>query len=217
MRSSKRTRLKTIKVRTRLDADVRRKMIVDAAFKAIATEGFEGLRTREIAKLVRINSATLHHHLPTKEDLIEGVAAELEERFHTEKAAPAKKESAVDALTRQLKDAIFYNLERPEMLAVYREFVGRAPRDPMINRLVQRLHDGWRADIAETLDKGRRDGSLRTDLDSGAAAGVILSVVWGLVAQIFPSQDAFTASFQELVKWISPNRKSNRPTRTEVA
>src|ERR1700743_93899 len=97
----RKAKLKTVKIRTRLDAEVRSKMIVDAAFQAIARDGFEGLRTREIAKLVGINTATLHHHCATKEDLIEGVAIQLEGRFRAEKTRPAAGESAVDALHRQ--------------------------------------------------------------------------------------------------------------------
>lgn len=178
--------LKTVNARIRLDAEVRSKMIVDAAFMAIAKDGFEGLRTREIAKLVGINSATLHHHFPTKEELIEAVANRLEGRFRAEKTPQAESESAIDALDRQLKDAIFYYVERPEMLAVYREFVGRAPRDPVIKRLVQRLHAEWRADVIETLNRGQDDRSFRADLDLEAAAGIILSIVWGLGRAYFP-------------------------------
>ena len=69
---------KNVRTRIRLNPDVRRKLIVEAAFKAIADEGFEGLRTRDIADRVGINCATLHHYFPTKEDLIAGVADHLE-------------------------------------------------------------------------------------------------------------------------------------------
>ena len=153
MRRTRGVGLKTVNVRTRLDAKMRSKMIVDAAFKAIAKDGFEGLRTREIAKLVGINSATLHHHFRTKEDLVASVANQLEGRFRAEKTSAVERESAVDALHRQLKNAIFYYAERPEMLAVYREFVGRAPRNPMIKKLVQRLHANRQADIIKVLNR----------------------------------------------------------------
>jgi AcrR family transcriptional regulator len=197
-------------LRTRLDADTRSKMIVETAFKAIAKDGFEGLRTRDIAELAGINSATLHHHFPTKEDLIAGVANHLESHFRTEKTRPAEGESALEALDHQLKDAIFYYLDRPGMLAVYRELVGRAPRDPAIRKLVQRLHAGWQADIVETLRKGRKDGSFRADLDVEAAAGIILSTVWGLAAEIFRSKEDFDAGFHELVKWLIPHSGRRR-------
>lgn len=196
------TRRKSDHVRTRLDADVRSKMIVEAAFEAIARDGFEGLRTRDIAKVVGINSATLHHHFPTKEDLIEGVANHLETRFRQEKTRPAENEPAVDALYRQLKDVIFYAIDRQEMLAVYRELVDRAPRDPAIRRLVQRLHAAWRLDIVETLKKGRNDSSLRADLDVDAAAGIVLSTAWGFIARIFSSKEEFDSGFRELVKLL---------------
>jgi AcrR family transcriptional regulator len=208
------TESRVVGVRTRLAAEVRSKMIVEAAFYAIAKDGFEGLRTRDIAKFVGINSATLHHHFSTKEDLIKGVADYLESRFRTEKRQPAESESAIDALDRQLKDVLFYYLDRPEMLAVYREFVSRAPRDSAIRRLVRRLHTVWQADIVQTLRRGRDDGSFRADLDVEAAAGIILSTVWGLVAHIFSSKDDFDAGFHELMKWLLADQKNKRSART---
>jgi AcrR family transcriptional regulator len=204
---------KVVKVRTRLDAAVRSRMIVAAAFKAIAREGFEGLRTRDIAKLVGINSATLHHHFPTKEDLIAAVADYLEDSFRTQKLEPGESESGIEALDRQLRDAIFYYLERPEMLAVYREFVSRAARDPSIRKLVQRLHGGWQADIVQAIRNGLDDGSIRAGLDVKAAAGIILSAVWGLVAGIFSSREEFDAGFRELLKWLVPEQTGTKRTR----
>jgi AcrR family transcriptional regulator len=213
-RGTKKTRSKAVGIRTRLDAEVRSKMIAEAAFKAIAKDGFEGLRTRDIARLVGINSATLHHHFPTKENLIEGVANLLENRFRAE-ARAVENENAVEALNRQLKDAITYYVDRPEMLAVYREFVGRAPRDPAIRRLVQRLHAAWHADVAETLKKGKNEGSFRADLDVESAARIVISTVWGLVAQIFSTKNDFKTGFHELTKWLVAEQSGKGSTRTK--
>jgi AcrR family transcriptional regulator len=205
---------KAVRVRTRLDAQVRSKMIVEAAFKAIAKEGFEGLRTRDIAKIVGINIATLHHHFPTKENLIAAVADHLQNCFRAEKTKPVEGEGAVEPLGRQLKDAIFYYRHRPEMLAVYREFVNRAPRDPATRKLLQRLHESWRADVVETLKSGRSDGLFRRDLDLKAAASVIISTVWGLLAHVFSSVDDFDAGFRELTKWIAAGQSGKGPMKT---
>jgi len=188
--------------RTRFRADVRSQMIVEAAFHAIAKEGFEGLRTRDIANLVGINIATLHHHFPTKEDLIAAIASYLSKHFREEKTQPTQGETAVDALKRQAKDAVFYHGRRPEMLAVYQEFVGRAPRDPMIQKLVQRLHATWHEDVEQMLRQGKAEGSLRSDLDPKAAAGIVISTVWGLIAHVFVSPEDFDDGFDQLTKWI---------------
>ena len=202
-RRSGATGSKPASVRTRLHAEVRSQMIVEAAYKAIAKEGFEKLRTRDIARLVGINIATLHHHFATKEDLVAAVANYLQSHFRLERTPVVDNETAPDALERQLKDAIFYYRKRPEMLAVYRELVGRAARDPMIRKLVQQLHTAWHTDVEEILRKGKTEGSFRADLDSKAAAGVIVSTVWGLIAHVFPSPDDFAAGFHELTRWIA--------------
>jgi AcrR family transcriptional regulator len=196
--------------RTRLKAELRRKLIVQAAFKAIAKEGFEGLRTRDIAKQVGINSATLHHHYTTKEDLIAGVADHLESRLRSEKSQSAHDHlpPALAAFDSQFKDVILYQLEKPDILAVYREFVARAPRDPDIRALVERLHNGWRTGIVEALRRGQSDGSLRADIDPEAAAGLVLSAAWGLVSHIFTSTDELDAAARQLRSWFMPKPKS---------
>src|SRR5438105_15545698 len=59
----------------------RRRALVAAAFRRIAEEGFEGLRTRDVAADVGVNIATLHYYFPTKEALIRGVIGRAMQRF----------------------------------------------------------------------------------------------------------------------------------------
>src|SRR6266540_3746344 len=59
----------------------RRQALVAAAYQRIAIEGFEGLRTRDVAADVGLNIATLHYYYPTKESLIRGVIGHAMQRF----------------------------------------------------------------------------------------------------------------------------------------
>src|SRR6476620_9197555 len=59
----------------------RRLALVAAAFQRIASGGFEGLRTRDVAADVGVNIATLHYYFPTKEALIRGVIGHAMQRF----------------------------------------------------------------------------------------------------------------------------------------
>src|SRR5947208_10483351 len=59
----------------------RRRALVAAAYRRIASDGFEGLRTREVAADVGVNIATLHYYFPTKEALIRGVIGYAVSRF----------------------------------------------------------------------------------------------------------------------------------------
>src|SRR2546425_8418838 len=61
----------------------RQEELVAAAYGLVATRGFEGLRTRDVAGAVGLNVATLHYYYPTKEALIRGVGGHAMGRFRS--------------------------------------------------------------------------------------------------------------------------------------
>src|SRR5438093_979968 len=61
----------------------RQEELVAAAYGLVATRGFEGLRTRDVAGAVGLNVATLHYYYPTKEALIRGVVGHAMGRFRS--------------------------------------------------------------------------------------------------------------------------------------
>src|SRR5438477_12885292 len=65
----------------------RREELVLATYRELASSGFEGLRTRDIANAVGVNIATLHYYFPSKEDLIRAVIGHAMSRFRSTLAA----------------------------------------------------------------------------------------------------------------------------------
>jgi AcrR family transcriptional regulator len=124
--------------------DERRNSLVRAAFACLATDGFEGLRTRSVADRVGVNIATLHYYFPTKEALIGGVADFLATQFITLHAPPvAPTDSpALDRL-RQFADAHFTALGIPTCSGGPVRAQPRGRRDPAIRRIVSRCRP-WR-------------------------------------------------------------------------
>src|SRR2546425_4292453 len=61
----------------------RQEELVVAAYGLVATRGFEGLRTRDVAGAVGLNVATLHYYYPTKEALIRGGVGHAMGRFRS--------------------------------------------------------------------------------------------------------------------------------------
>jgi AcrR family transcriptional regulator len=202
--------------RVRLPAEERRREIVEAAFALLAAEGFEGFRTRDVADRARINSATLHHYFPTKEDLVAAVAAHLEDRFRSEKAPKRAVKGvapALAALRAEFADMSFYRRHRPEMLVAYRELAIRAERDETTRALVVRLNDEWRASIARILKAGVDDGVFRDDLHAASAATLIAGALWGTVSLFGLSEARFDKTCDELERWLvatSPEGASDR-------
>jgi AcrR family transcriptional regulator len=190
----------------RLKADERRRQIVQTAFDTIAEDGFEGLRTRDVAARAGINSATLHHYFPTKEDLIEGVAAHLESLYISERAPEQAgrddEPGALRELRREFADVTFIRRQRPRTWAVSREFALRAPRDDFVAKVITRLNEQWRTQVERILVAGRDAGVFRRDLDSVAAAGAVVGALWGSVVLLQVSDLEFDAVCREIESWL---------------
>lgn len=190
----------------RMKASDRRRQIAQTAFDAIAEEGFEGFRTREVAARAGINSATLHHYFPTKEDLIEGVAAHLESLYRSERAPAREAHGDVPVALRQLRqefaDVTFLRRERPNIWAVSREFTLRAPRDKTVANVITRLNEHWRAQVERILVEGRDAGVFRADLDPGPAALAVVGALWGSVSLMAVTDTEFEAVCHALETWV---------------
>lgn len=127
-----------------------RDAILGVAIDQIGRVGFEGLRIRDVAKEVGINNATLHHHYPTKEDLIAGVVERFVANFEGAQSGqlegdPAGRFDRYLASTRALMDA------EPAMFVIMNELLLRAARDPAVAKLVAPSQERWMAYILHLL------------------------------------------------------------------
>src|SRR5947207_14964630 len=80
--------------RTRLSAEARRLLLVEAAYHLIAEKGILGMRIREVADRVGVNHTTLVYHFPTKESLVAAVIEYVGTRFATIQAPGYSNEAA---------------------------------------------------------------------------------------------------------------------------
>jgi AcrR family transcriptional regulator len=156
----------------------RRAAIALAARALIAEKGVEGLRTRDIAERVGINIATLHYHVPTKEALIGLVAETMKTEFRAQ--TDARPRSHLPPL--QQLDHEFYDFhetltQRPETIAAMGELTERARRDPVVHAAVAPMQHFWHRMIADILAAGRADGTFRPDMESDAAATMIIGTL----------------------------------------
>ena len=179
----------------------RRQTIADAARALIAERGFEGLRTRDIAERVGINVATLHYHVPTKQDLVRLVAESLRGDFlRQHQRRPREGLSPRDRLLREIAD-FRENLEsNVELFTVFAELSERARRDPEVLAELEPMRAYWHTQIAEVIEAGRGDGSFRHDLDARAAASIVIGALTGSRRQPDQSLQHFDAIGAELIR-----------------
>ncbi|TME74129.1 MAG: TetR/AcrR family transcriptional regulator [Chloroflexi bacterium] len=157
-------------------AEPRKDALVAAAYTVLATRGFEGLRTREVAAMVGVNIATLHYYFPHKEDLIRGVVAYAMGRFRGTLGGAG---SAEDQLRAHFRGLRRLSRDEPELFAVMAELAIRGVRDTSLRRIVGGTDDAWRAMLRTLLRRAQDEGALRADLDPEGMAAVIVATLKG--------------------------------------
>jgi AcrR family transcriptional regulator len=152
------------------------------AYRQIAAKGFEGLRVREVAAQAGINNATLHHHFPTKEALIQGVTGYLLKEFQIGRAPrqDRREPPPIEELRYEFEDLRYRLCDTPEMYVVLMELSVRSLRDPDVARALETLERHWSKHLVGILERGVRIGAFRRDLDLADAATMIIVEMKGL-------------------------------------
>jgi len=192
----------------RAGQEKRREELVLAAYRLIARNGFEGLRTRDVAAAVGVNIATLHYYFPTKEALIRGVVEYAMQRFRTTLAPHG---SPADQLRNHLRAVRKLMLEEPELGTVMGELDLRSSRDPSVASMLEEMNDAWLITMRGLLRRAVKEGGLRPEMDSeGVAALVVLSLT-GTTLPNMASSPLTDQAMKQLERWLGISSGSRRP------
>lgn len=189
----------------------RRSALVLAAFNQIASRGFEGLRTREVAAEVGLNIATLHYYFPTKEALIRGVIAHAVQRFRSTLAPHG---SSADQLRNHLRAVRTLLREEPQVGAVMGELALRSARDASLARIMRDTNDAWHKTLRGLLRRAARDGQLAPGLDSDEAAALIVATLTAMTLPTVSSANRMDQAFRQLERWLRPAAKKRARLRS---
>jgi AcrR family transcriptional regulator len=155
----------------------RRLALVAAAYRRIATDGFEGLRTRDVARAVGVNIATLHYYFPTKEALIRSVIGHAMQRFTETMPGDG---SPVDQLRGHLRALARLLKEDQQLWAVMGELVLRAPRDPELGRIFRQTDGYWHRTLRDLIRRCIEQGAVDPALDPDDVAALMIAAIKGL-------------------------------------
>ena len=148
-----------------------------AAYRRLAEAGFEGLRTRDVAREVGVNIATLHYYFPTKEALIRGVVGHAMGRFRT---AFAPGSSPGEQLAAQFRGIRRLAAEEPELFMVMGELALRSGRDPAIAAILSETMEAWHEILVNLIRHAQKDGLADKRLDPDTTASLVIATMIGL-------------------------------------
>ena len=163
--------------RTRPGAEPRREELVAAAYREIAANGFEGLRTREVAGAVGVNVATLHYYFPSKEDLIKAVVGHAMSRFQSTLSSEG---TAIERLRGHFAGLRRLARDEPELFGSMAELMLRASRDRALAGIIEKTNEFWHGTLRGLLRAAREDGDLPKTVDPDGMAAVIVATLKGV-------------------------------------
>jgi AcrR family transcriptional regulator len=155
----------------------KRRDLVLAAYARIASEGFEGLRTRDVAADVGVNIATLHYYFPSKEALIRAAVRHTTATFA---ATLSSKGTPADQLRGHLEGLRHLLKTDRELWAVSSEVTLRAARDEAIGEMMRHADDQWFGFLRGLVARGVARGCLASSLQPDGVAAVVISSIRGL-------------------------------------
>lgn len=190
----------------RVAADERREALVRAAYHQIAARGFEGLRTREVAQEVGLNVATLHYYFSTKESLIRGVVDHAMGRFQTTLAPHGR---PGDELRAHLLAVAGLLRREPELGQVMAELALRSTRDAAIDAILGATRQSWQHAVRVLLHRAVEAGRVRAELDSDAAAALIVSVLGSMTLPLLGAGSPGGEALEELLRWLNISQSTD--------
>jgi AcrR family transcriptional regulator len=154
-----------------------RRALILAAYTRIARDGFEGLRTRDVAADVGVNIGTLHYYFPSKEDLIR---AAMRHTTATFAATLSSKGTPADQLRGHLEGLRHLLKTDQDLWAVSSELALRAARDDAIADMARQADDQWFGFLRDLIARGVDQGCLDGDLQPESAAATLIAAIKGL-------------------------------------
>jgi AcrR family transcriptional regulator len=155
----------------------RRREILEATIAIVVERGFEGLRLRDVADAVGINSATLVYHVRGKEALIVEVVGEIIARFralNAERGLDLDSPSGLGVHLASIRDNM---IAAPALFVVLAEVAMRARRHAAIGAALEEALASWTW-VFRRLFAAAAPGASAADIATWSQATI--AFFWGL-------------------------------------
>ena len=163
-------------VRRRLPAAMRRRQIAEVTLDLIAENGVAGTSAIAIAAAAGVSEADIYHHFGNRKNVLEAALDLAFEGLVRAWTVPTR-ENAIDLVRRLDKDHSWAITNNRRIFAARFQFSVAPPKCGMTLEVKKRELSVISA-IASVIDKGKREGLFREDVDSYNTAWKLTAVFW---------------------------------------
>jgi len=171
-----------------------RDQILDAAGRLIHLRGYHNTSLDDVLRESGVGKGNFYYYFKSKEGLGYAIIDRVVQGFLERTLEPAFADTEADPV-----EQIHAFLDRIVDIHRRRNCVGGCPMGNLASELSdvhegfrQRLaevFDHWRVKLADALERGRRRGRLRADLDAAGAAGFVVASLEGAILMAKVTRD----------------------------
>lgn len=169
-------------------AQATRASLISAAYHDMRRSGYQGAGIGDILTRTGLTKGAFYHHFESKRDLglavlDDCVATDLA-RWWTDPLADAEDPITVigETVHARLSDGGEAGMAEGSPFATLT--ADMAPLDDAFRARLDGLYRTWRKAVAKALRRGQQTGHVRTDLDTDAAAALVVAAIEGMFLQI---------------------------------
>jgi AcrR family transcriptional regulator len=155
----------------------KRQEILEGAVRCFIRDGFRGASISTICAEAQISPGHLYHYFPSKEAIIEAMAATHMESIRARFSQLADKKDAIAVITAELQRSRKGAISGEQALIL--DLMAEAGRNPAIAKIVHSHTRAIRGLLAETLRNGQATGGIDPNLDVELAAVLLINLMDG--------------------------------------
>lgn len=181
----------------------RRRQILDHAIDLFAERGVDGASLRSVADGLGVSHAALRHYFSSRDELLVEAYRE-HERRHSRPEDPA-----AGGPVAQMARSADRNRVVPGLVQLYATLTADALQEqhPLTREFVQARFARVRAELAEAVALGQREGRIAADVDPADAAALVVAASDGLQVQWLLDPDGVDVRRSlELLERLLPSR-----------
>ena len=204
----------------RREPDVTRERLLQAAFEEMYRRGFQAASLETILAEAGVTKGALYHHFPDKSALGHAVVDDVVTDLLLERWLGVLERQRGDPLTAlqgMLKERLAQLSPREVELGCPLNNLAQemSPLDERFRRRVSATFDTWATGLAEVLERGQAQGTVRKGVSSKKLAHFLVAAIEGSfgLAKAAQSPALLRSNIEVLSLWLESLRPSRRPPR----
>jgi AcrR family transcriptional regulator len=161
-----------------------RNQIKSAAVDNFCRSGYDGASVAEICSQAGVSKGAFYHHFPSKQDLflaiMEDWLKDLDGRLFNQKESTKPVPKTLQEMGSTL--GIVFKAASGQ-LPMFMEFLVQASRSPDIWDAVIAPYRKYQQSFSILIDKGKEEGSFKSNIDAEESAWVLMSLAVGILLQ----------------------------------